>query len=326
MADATVMDKVQKAIDDVNLSEPISAPVLAIGAAGIDVLGRQARDDPGADSVPGVVQRAPGGVARNIAESLAHLGLPVKLISLVGSDGDGDWLLDATARAGVDVSLVQRSAALPSPTYLAVHNHRGHMTAAVSDMRLCESLGDAHLQPLGDFIRGAAALVVDTNLTPSAMAWLAERRGAVPLFADAVSTAKASRLQCLLGGIHTLKLNLPEARALSERPRGDWQGCAEHLLEQGVQRVIVSLGEAGIGYSDARQRVQKAAPRCPVDTDTGAGDALTAGLVAAWVRGLPLTAQLDYALACAGVTLRSATAVQPALSVATVSAWIEEYL
>jgi pseudouridine kinase len=200
------------------------------------------------------------------------------------------------------------------------------MTAAVSDMRVCESFGEEHLQPLTDCIGEAAALVMDANLPPAAMAWLTERRSTVPLFADAVSTAKVTRLQSLLSGIHTLKLNLPEARALSGQPGGDWQGCAEYLLQQGVQRVMVSLGEAGIGYRDTRQQVQKAAPRCPVDTDTGAGDALTAGLVAGWVRGLPLAAQLDYALACAGVTLQSATAVLPALSAARVSAWIEEYL
>ena len=47
----------------------------------------------------------------------------------------------------------------------------------------------------------------------------------------------------------------------------------------------MSLGEAGIGYCDAQQRLHKAAPLCPVHSDTGAGDALTAGLVAAWVAG-----------------------------------------
>jgi pseudouridine kinase len=313
-------------IEEVKSRASPSAPVVVIGAAGVDLLGHQSQPGPLADSVPGVVQRSPGGVGRNIAESLARLGLPVRLVSLLGSDADGDWLLDATAGAGVDVSLVQRSADLPSPTYLAVHDRSGRMTAAVSDMRLCESFGEMHLQPLGDSIGEAAALVMDANLPPAAMAWLAERRGAAPLFADAVSTAKVLRLRGLLAGIHTLKLNLLEARALSGQPDADWHDCAGHLLRQGVQRVMVSLGEEGIGYRDARQRLQKAAPRARVGSDTGAGDALTAGLVAAWVWGLPLAAQLDYALACAGVTLQSASAVQPALSAARVSAWIEEHL
>jgi len=300
--------------------------IVVIGAAGVDLLGRQSQPGPRADSVPGVVQRSPGGVGRNIAESLARLGLPVKLISLVGSDVDGDWLLSTTARAGVDVSLVQRSTDLPSPTYLAVHDDRGQMTAAVSDMRLCESLGSEHLQPLADAIREAAALVIDANLPPAAMTWLGEQRGPAPLFADAVSTAKAPRLRSLLCGMHTLKLNLTEARALSGHLEDDWRSCAGHLLGQGVQRVVVSLGEEGIGYRDEQQSLHRAAPRCPVDSDTGAGDALTAGLIAAWVRELPLSSQLDYALACAGVTLQSATAVQPELSEARVSAWKEEYL
>ncbi|MDH3452366.1 MAG: carbohydrate kinase family protein [Gammaproteobacteria bacterium] len=303
-----------------------SAPVVVIGAAGIDLLGRQSQPGAPADSVPGHVQRAPGGVGRNIAETLARLGLTVRLVSLIGSDADGDWLLAATAGAGVDVSLVQRSAALPSPTYLAVHDHRGRMTAAVSDMRLCESLGAGHLQHAADAIGAAAALVIDANLPPPALAGLCEHLTAAPLFADAVSVAKVPRLQGLLSVIHTLKLNLPEARALSGRTDADWQECGDHLLQQGVQRVIVSLGEAGIGYCDMRQHLRKAAPHCPVGSDTGAGDALTAGLVAAWVEGLALGNQLDYALACAGVTLQGATAVHADLTAARVRAWMEEYL
>ena len=51
-------------------------------------------------SNPGTVVRTPGGVGRNVAENLARLGSRVALVSTVGSDPDGDWLLEETAAAG----------------------------------------------------------------------------------------------------------------------------------------------------------------------------------------------------------------------------------
>lgn len=300
--------------------------VVVIGAAGVDLLGRQSRPGRRADSIPGLVQRSPGGVGRNIAESIARLGQPVRLVSLVGSDADGDWLLDVSARAGVDVSMVGRSSDLPTPRYLAVHDYRGGMTAAVSDMRLSETIDAPALQTVADAINDAAAVVIDANLSAEAIDWLAWLPAGLPLFADAVSVTKAPRLQPLLSRLDTLKLNLAEARALSGRRDGEWQACGKALVERGTRRVVISLGQAGIGYCDARERIHRRAPDCRIDSDTGAGDALTAGLVAASLRGLPLTDQLDYALACAGVTLETAAAVQSELSEARVSAWIEENL
>ena len=299
--------------------------MVVVGAAGVDLLGHQARAGARADSVPGTVRRAPGGVARNIAETLARLDVPVTLVSLVGADADGDWLVARTAQAGVETSLVHRSDALPTSTYLAVHDQYGHMTAAVSDMRLCESLAEPQLEAAIDVIDSARALVLDANLSTDALRWLGARCSA-PLFADAVSTVKAPRLAGLLAQLHTLKLNLPEAQALIGEPQADWRACCAGLRARGVRRVVVSLAEEGIAYCDAENQLHKAAPHCPVQNDTGAGDALTAGLVTAWVAGLTLAEQLDYALACAGVTLQSTTAVQAELTAAHVRAWIEEYL
>lgn len=49
-----------------------------------------------------------GGVARNVAENLARLGLRARLISLVGDDGDGRALLDDLVSHGVDAPQVER--------------------------------------------------------------------------------------------------------------------------------------------------------------------------------------------------------------------------
>src|SRR3989304_10054353 len=59
-------------------------------------------------SLPGVARLDAGGAARNVAADLARLGYHVTLLTAVGDDTLGTWLLDLTAGAGVDVQYALR--------------------------------------------------------------------------------------------------------------------------------------------------------------------------------------------------------------------------
>ena len=70
----------------------MSNPVICIGAALVDELYHASNPILLATTNEGTVHRSAGGVSRNIAHQLALLGVPVQLISVFGSDGEGDWL------------------------------------------------------------------------------------------------------------------------------------------------------------------------------------------------------------------------------------------
>ena len=78
---------------------------------------------------------SPGGVGRNLAQNLAQLGVPTRLLGVVGDDAFGQSLLSLTAVSGVDVSGVLRRAG-PSGSYLAVLTERGELHAGLSSMAL----------------------------------------------------------------------------------------------------------------------------------------------------------------------------------------------
>ena len=77
-------------MSDLSSSE---SPVLVIGNAGIDVIGRFKNQSQSGTSNPGHIRTSFGGVARNVAENLARLDQPVTLLSVVGRDSAGDDLL-----------------------------------------------------------------------------------------------------------------------------------------------------------------------------------------------------------------------------------------
>ena len=76
-----------------------AAPVIVVGGANMDLKCRIAGPEIMATSNPGDISFMPGGVGRNVAETLARLGLPTALIAAVGQDTMGDALIIKTGAA-----------------------------------------------------------------------------------------------------------------------------------------------------------------------------------------------------------------------------------
>ena len=76
-----------------------------IGGLNADIWGRPSGPIILRDSNPGSVTLTPGGVGRNIAHDLCLLGLDVSLVSAVGDDSNGEFLLDRCR--GLDVGAIE---------------------------------------------------------------------------------------------------------------------------------------------------------------------------------------------------------------------------
>jgi pseudouridine kinase len=297
--------------------------VAVVGGANMDIVARTPMGGLKGDSTPGQIQCSPGGVARNMAENLARLGHHTCLISAVGDDEFGRSLSSATSAAGVDVSGLLVLTDERTATYLSVHGADGEMSLAVNDMAILNSVTPQLLQSLSSTIGAAASLVLDCNLALGTLAWLIEHAGDTPVFIDGVSVQKCQRLQGLLAGIHTLKVNHLEAQALTGLPTNsteEAQAAALALQRLGVRNVVVSRGALGVCWCDDGGVGTRAASSMSVTNSSGAGDALLAGLVHARLTGQTLAEAVPFAMACAELTLSSPFANDPGLSVSAVQA------
>ncbi|MEO0829597.1 MAG: PfkB family carbohydrate kinase, partial [Pseudomonadota bacterium] len=66
--------------------------ILCIGSVLWDVIGRSASHMRVGSDVPGRITRLPGGVAMNIAMTLARFGLTPALLTAIGKDAEGQEL------------------------------------------------------------------------------------------------------------------------------------------------------------------------------------------------------------------------------------------
>ena len=297
--------------------------VVAIGGANIDVHGRPISRLKLHDSNPGTVTTSPGGVARNIAENLARLGVETRLISAVGNDFHGRLIIEHGRAAGIDMQHVLISEIAPTSTYLSTLDQTGDMYVAINDMAVIEGLGASVLRSHEAVLGQAQLVVVDTNLPNDALAWLAESLHDTPLFVDTVSAVKAPKIRSLLGAIHTLKSNQAEAESLSgfpARTQADRRRLADWFHTRGVERLFVTLGKRGVFYSTAEgQGLEKPDQGNRTSRNTsGAGDAFLAGLALAWIEGQALRASLRFALAAAELTISTDTTSSSRLSRAAV--------
>lgn len=303
--------------------------VVVIGGANIDIHGKSAETLRAHDSNPGSVRLSAGGVARNVAENLARLGVDTRLVSAVGDDYHGKLLMRLSREAGINLQHVQEIAGAPTSTYLSVLDAAGEMQVAISDMSIIDRLTADRLRPLEGMLGEAALLILDTNLSDGALAWLASCCADKPLFVDTVSTAKAPRIAPYLAAIHTLKMSALEATALTGREAGSRTQLAKiaaDLHAAGVTRVFITLGERGVFYStgDARGTTKLERGQRKVHNAGGAGDAFLAGLGYAWLEDWSLADTLPFALAAAALTVSDAATNNPGLSLEAIEEALEK--
>jgi len=287
--------------------------ISVIGGANVDMSATLADAFIAADSNPGHVEVGYGGVARNIAHNLALLGAKAQLLTIFGGDLFGGLLHDYCKQQGIDIHLSDRVDEMRSGVYLCINNHGGEMIAAVADTDVIKLITPEWLAKRSGEINISDYVVADTNISEDAIRWLMENVTA-PLFIDGVSSTKAHRVinalrNTKLPYLHTLKLNLKEALAVTET--ATYAEAAQALLDLGVQHVYITLGGEGVYCRNAAEEwLLPALPGEMVNT-TGAGDAFLAGVVYAHAKGIEFPQTAQYGLMAARATLMSPRAVNP---------------
>ncbi|RKF15602.1 winged helix-turn-helix transcriptional regulator [Alginatibacterium sediminis] len=294
---------------------PEADSIVVIGAANVDLSGNSQSAFLAGDSNPGSIHQSIGGVGRNIAENLARLGNDTTLVAAIGKDSSGQWLREQCINAGINTDYFHVSDQHATGRYIALNNHLGELQAALADMQVVDSLSPSYLQDQIKIVKAAQTLVLDANISSQTLLWLAQQNLDASLMADAVSANKAPKLKPILSKLQVLKVNQSEAQAILESDESSVEVLAQLLLKCGVKQVLLSLGNQGVLYCDAKQLFISPVKASKPVSDTGAGDSLLAGFIHArkLKPALDIQQQLSFALHCAALTLESEFAVNPTL-------------
>lgn len=280
------------------------------------------------DSVPGIIERTPGGVVRNIAENSSLLGMRCSLLSICGNDEAGASILKETEAAGVDCSHCIKKNNASSCIYSALLNEEGEMLYAVNQMDLIKELTPSLFETQSDYMKTQDHFVLDTNLSKDSISYICKTYPDKILLVDPVSTEKFERLRGLLSYIDIIKPNKLEAASYTGIELvndSDYFRACEKFIEDGVSRVFISSGSKGIFAMDKHHHAVIPSLDIIPRSVTGAGDTASAALVLSGLSALSLSEAGWLANLSAGVSLLSTQAINKEMSIDLLKMISKEY-
>jgi pseudouridine kinase len=303
--------------------------VFCIGGANLDSKAISKQAIRLASSNPVTVTESCGGVARNIAEALAGLACQTALLTVVGDDKAGQWVLEETKRRGVDVSQAIVLKGENTGSYTALLDNSGEMFLAFANMDIYDKFTPAMLRDKWSHIASAKLVIADTNLPSDTLEELIRRcqEEDIPLFIDPVSSEKAKKLPSDLSGVTAIFPNLEEAVQLAHTPltmdqdivdmfylEPDHTKVAGVIRNRGVKHVFITLGSQGVLYvGEEGEQFLPPIPTHVVEV-TGAGDAFLAGIVYGVTRQQSYLKSCEYGLAAAHITLQTSQSTSSELN------------
>ncbi|TMU84995.1 winged helix-turn-helix transcriptional regulator [Bacillus sp. BHET2] len=270
-------------------------------------------------SNPARTEQTSGGVARNIAENLGRLGRDANLVTVVGEDTGGSWLL-AQTKSFANISGSQRLLNENTGTYSAILDKKGEMMFALADMDIYESVDIDFIEKRWSLISSSEMVILDTNFPDYVLKYIIRRchTEGIPLTVIPVSEPKVKKLPTSLEGVTWFICNKGEAEVYLDmkiETEGDYFKAAKALTLKGAERVVITRGDQGlIYYTTYKEARAVLPPKVDVEDVTGAGDALVAGILFGYLKGSDTDGACRIGVVCSSITLQSKYTVAPTLN------------
>lgn len=273
---------------------------------------------------PGKVKFVHGGVCRNVAEDMAHIGMPVTFVTMSDETPMGRDAVARLTQEGVDLSCCATAAEGGVGLWLAVMDENGDLAGSTSQMPDTRLLAQLIHERGAEIVSSCrnVALEMDIGEAVSEEVVALTQRYGKDLYCVPANMSVILRRPDLLTHTRCFICNHIEAGKLFHRalPEGSPDEILAAVREEGsrmhLRSMVVTLGESGSVYYDEQTKESGYCPVYPVRMvdSTGAGDAFFAGTVSGLTRGLPLERAVAAGTRLAALTIQSAEACCPQIS------------
>ena len=287
--------------------------VLVIGAAIVDIMvsGADASVFQAGSRPTEGIRLSFGGDALNEATVLRHLGIPVRLETVVGDDEAGRLLLRHMAAADIPTDGVHIRKDLRTGINVVLAQPDGERSFLTDPQGSLRALGLADIAlpyPEDTGIVCLASLFVSPLLGISEMTELFRQAKAQGLItcADTVRSKKGETAADMAPLLPCLDYLIPsEEEALQLTRCATIEEAAEDFCRRGTKTVIVKSGPRGCYVRTAQRAYWVAGEQTVPSVDTtGAGDSFTAGFLSGLARELPLEECIAIANHCGAMAVQ----------------------
>jgi ribokinase len=282
-------------------------PIVILGIFVADTAYRAERQPKMGETILGTsFVLGPGGKGSNQSVAAAMAGGKAHFITRLGADAFADIARATWAKAGVVPEVTVDSESYTGAAYIFIENSTGNNAIIVAP-GAAGRVSPEDVEAKADLIRSAAIFVTQLEQPiPAALRALQIARAAgVPTILNPAPAA--SLPDKLLALCDYVTPNESEAEALTGLPVttvDEAKAAAAALLAKGVGAVVITLGDKGALYHDARQSVHVPVISAgPVVETTGAGDAFNGGFAVALAEGRDVIDAVRFGCATAGISV-----------------------
>jgi len=287
--------------------------ITAVGELVIDMISADYGDDFDCNTY----NKSFGGSPSNIAMNVKKLGLKPLVVSAVGHDGFGAYLIHQLQKEGIDTRLVQRvnfstsmvvatkSKSTPLPIFYRQADYHLEYTTRLEEALINSKIVHFSCWPISmqparhtverviETARSNEMLICfDPNYHP--MVWKQD--------GDGINYVKS-----VIGKVDIVKPSEDDAERLFGKDT--YLNQVEKFIELGAKLVIMTLGKDGAIISNGTETMQLNTLATDVVDTTGAGDAFWSGFYAGLLKGYTVRESSTLGMAVSAFKLKYAGAV-----------------
>ena len=247
----------------------------------------------------------PGGKGCNQAVAIARLGGKVNFISKIGKDSYGELALDTLKKNNINTDNIIQDEKLQTGVAGILVDQKSGKNAINVIVGAPNKLKISEINKQLDLIKNSkiflTQLEVPKDVTLHCLK-TAKENGCLTI----LNPAPASEItKEFYGNIDYFTPNETEAEfytGIKITNENEAKQAADKLIKSGIKKVIITLGEKGLFYSDGTEEIYlKATSVKSIDT-TGAGDAFNGGLAVALSENQSIKECLELANKVAGIS------------------------
>jgi len=247
----------------------------------------------------------PGGKGCNQAIAIARLGGKVNFISKIGKDSYGELALNTLKKNNINIeNIIQDEKLQTGVAGILIDKNSGKnainvIVGAPSSLTINEI--DKQINIIKSSKIFLTQLEVPKDVTLHCLK-IAKENGCITILNPAPASEISNEFY---NHIDYFTPNETEAEfytGIKITNEQEAKQAAEKLLNLGIKKVIITLGEKGLFYTNGKEETYlKASPVKAIDT-TGAGDAFNGGLAFGLSKDKPINECLELANKVAGVS------------------------
>ena len=247
----------------------------------------------------------PGGKGCNQAVAIARLGGKVNFISKIGKDAYGKLALETLKKNNINTeNIIQDEKLQTGVAGILVDKQSGKnainvIVGAPNSLKISEMKSQINLIKSSKIFLTQLEIPKDVTLH---CLKTAKENGCLTILNPAPASEISKEFYSYIDYFTPNETEAEFYTGIKITNEKEAKQAADKLINLGIKKIIITLGEKGLFYSDGQEEIHlKASSVKAIDT-TGAGDAFNGALAFSLSKGKPIKACLELANKAAGLS------------------------